>query len=146
MATYMTEQDLKDADSIANAIVEMVRDQRPPAAVAGIAKALAAVAHLAECGPVAPAKLLETYYRKLDEMKKREQMQIIVNGNLLRFFGSQIGYEEVVALAGEKGKPSVLYRGRSEGDSQRSGTMYPGCKAVEVEEGMRFEVVHTGNA
>lgn len=70
-------------------------------------------------------------------------MKIIVNGANQDFFGSQISYEEVVALAGEKGTPSVTYRGRRQGDSQRSGMMHPGCKPVPLDEGMVFNVAST---
>ena len=73
-------------------------------------------------------------------------MQIDVNGKQMFFTGSQITYQEIVALAEMTGEPSVTYHGRRHGDSQRSGMMSPGCKAIELEEGMNFNVAHTGNA
>lgn len=54
-------------------------------------------------------------------------------------------YEQVVELAGERGSPSVAYSYRV-GVHQRAGTMYPGCKPIELATGMVFTVVHTGNA
>ncbi len=73
-------------------------------------------------------------------------MKIVINTRVLDFYGSQISYEKVVQLAGMTGHPSVTYRGPRNGDSQRSGIMHPGCKAVELDEGMVFNAQHTGNA
>ncbi len=73
-------------------------------------------------------------------------MKITVNGNRLDFFGSQIGYAEVVKLADMSGSPSVTYQGPRAGDTRRSGTMRPGCMPVELDDGMVFNVAHTDRA
>ncbi len=78
--------------------------------------------------------------------KVGSKVKIIVNTKVLQFFGSQIRYDEVVKLANMTGYPSVIYRGPPHGDSQRRGIMDPGCDAVEIEDGMVFNVVHTGAA
>lgn len=63
--TEMTEQDLKDGQALADRIVEMIKDMRPPTAVAGIAMALAATTHLAKCGPRAAKMLFDHFYAVL---------------------------------------------------------------------------------
>jgi hypothetical protein len=68
--TTMTEQDLKDAHPIADKIIALIEKERPAAAVAGVALALAATALLAKCGPDAPLGLYRHYYKLLE----REQM------------------------------------------------------------------------
>lgn len=73
-------------------------------------------------------------------------MNIVVNSREYNFFGSQISYEEIVKLAGKTGNPSVTYRGPTKGDSLRKGNMHADCAAVELEEGMIFNVQHTGGA
>lgn len=67
--TLMTEQDMKDAGPIAADILDMLRDQRPPKAVAAAAFALAGMAHLAECGPEAARHLFDYYYAELERKK-----------------------------------------------------------------------------
>lgn len=69
MATLMTEQDLKDAHPLADKIITVATEMRPPAAVAGIALALAATTHLAECGPEVAVKLFRHYYAELEQRK-----------------------------------------------------------------------------
>lgn len=73
-------------------------------------------------------------------------MHINVNGRSFTFANSQIGYEEVVRLAEMTGTPSVTYVSKRRDDSRRSGAMHTGCTSVELEDGMVFNVVHTGNA
>jgi hypothetical protein len=68
--TFMTEQDLKDAGPLADKIVEMIKNMRPPAAVAGVALALAGVTHLAKCGPKASADLFAMYFDQLDKAQR----------------------------------------------------------------------------
>lgn len=67
----MTEQDLIDGKRVADEFIARLENMRPPAAVAALAIALAAVTHLAKCGPDASIKLFESYYRKLGEVDRR---------------------------------------------------------------------------
>jgi hypothetical protein len=73
-------------------------------------------------------------------------MNIIVNAKECFVSSPRISYDWVVHLAGMSGRPTVTYYGRRTGDSQRSGTMYPGCLSLDLEDGMVFNVAHTGNA
>jgi len=59
-------------------------------------------------------------------------MNIIINGRSVHFSSTQITYEELLAIAQKSGNPSVIYKGPRHGDSQRSGTMHPGCKPVAL--------------
>lgn len=72
-------------------------------------------------------------------------MKITVNGieHELPDGSYSTTYEQIVELAGESGTPSVAVRF---GDRGRAG-MAP-CKgeAVELDDGARINVVHTGNA
>lgn len=63
--TQMTEQDIVDGRAFADRIIAMIDGVRPPAAVAGVSLALAAVSVLAECGPKVPIVFFETYYKRL---------------------------------------------------------------------------------
>ena len=71
---------------------------------------------------------------------------ITVNGRLIDVYPTNISYEEVVALAGLTGAPSVTYISKRDGDVQRAGTMYPGCSPVLLTDVMVFNVAHTGAA
>lgn len=73
-------------------------------------------------------------------------MNISINGKSFTVVGSAISYEKVVELAGLKGSPSVVYHAPRQGDLHRDGIMHPGCAPVLLEESLRFECVHTGNA
>ena len=75
-------------------------------------------------------------------------MKIIVNGGPVELTAGpgHVSYEEVVALAGLSGAPTVTYAGKRDGDVRRQGTMYTGCPPVVVEDGMVFNVIHTGGA
>lgn len=73
-------------------------------------------------------------------------MKIIVNGRLVDFESVCISYEEVIALAGLIGTPSVTYCSKRDGDVRREGTMYTGCSPVLVSDVMTFNVAHTGGA
>lgn len=72
MATKMTEQDLVDCLPIAEAIVATVATDtvRPPCAVAAVARALAAVAILAEGGEDAAIGLYKHFYKELSRRGK----------------------------------------------------------------------------
>lgn len=70
--TTMTEQDLVDARAFADGIIAKTTDMRGPTVVAGIALALAAAAHLAECGPVAAGRLFEKFYADLSAAMAKE--------------------------------------------------------------------------
>lgn len=72
-------------------------------------------------------------------------MNIIVNGKGHEVEGPTISHEQIVSLAGQPVHASVTYCGRRNGDSQRSGITYAG-KTIEVEDGMKFTAVVTGNA
>lgn len=85
----------------------------------------------------------------IEETCKRQSenpMKIVVNGNLVEFEPAYISYEEIVALAGLTGTPSVTYRSKRDGDVRREGTMYTGCSPVLLTDVMTFSVVHTGGA
>jgi len=72
-------------------------------------------------------------------------MKITVNGAPHELPDGQYPttYEQLVELAGETGTPSVAV---SLGDKSRAGLApYPGS-VVELDEGARVTVVHTGNA
>lgn len=73
-------------------------------------------------------------------------MKITINGRDHDVPGGYLSYEELVKLAGKTGNPSATYLGPRMGDMRRGGIMHPGCKPIELEEGMHFDVVHTGNA
>lgn len=73
-------------------------------------------------------------------------MKIMVNGCLVDFEPVCISYEEIVALAGLTGTPSVTYCSKRDGDVRREGTMYTGCSPVLVTDVMVFNVSHTGGA
>lgn len=72
--------------------------------------------------------------------------KITVNGSLVDFEPVCISYEQVVALAGFTGTPSVTYSSKRDGDVHRQGTMYTGCSPVLLTDAMVFNVAHTGNA
>jgi hypothetical protein len=74
-----------------------------------------------------------------------DKMHIIINGTRIEFYEASITYEQVIDLAGQPNGASVMYVGPRHGDSQRSGIMHEG-KVVRVEDGMKFDAVHTGNA
>lgn len=71
-STRMTQQDLDDAKPIADKIVAMMTGLRGPTTMAGVALALAACAHMTECGPIAPRKLFGMFYRDLEEAQNIE--------------------------------------------------------------------------
>lgn len=71
MSTTMTPEDLEAAQPFADKIVAMIHGMRPPAAVAGCALALAAIAHLAECGSGAARHMFEGYYETLGKAMKQ---------------------------------------------------------------------------
>lgn len=73
-------------------------------------------------------------------------MKLIINCKPVEFDGDWITYIEIVRLAGKTGNPTVVYRGRRDGDSERSGTMYAGGPSVKLDPDMVFTVMHTGNA
>jgi hypothetical protein len=76
----------------------------------------------------------------------KNNTKITVNDRLVEFEPISISYEEVVALSGLTGTPSVTYCSKRDGDIRRQGTMYMGCSPVLVTDAMTFNVVHTGGA
>ena len=59
--------------------------------------------------------------------------------------GTPLTYEHLVALAGLHGKPTVVLHQRI-GEWTRSRSVLPGLTVIEIGEGMRFTVCHTGAA
>lgn len=72
-------------------------------------------------------------------------VRITVNGVDFLVSETHITYERVVELSGQTGQPSVAYLGPRHGGTRRSGTLYPGCDPIFVEDGLGFTVAHTGN-
>jgi hypothetical protein len=72
-------------------------------------------------------------------------MQINVNGRIVTANKPRYSYEEIVAIAGKAGNPTTVYYWQGPGDITRQGTLYTG-KSINVEDGMQFTCVHTGNA
>lgn len=72
---------------------------------------------------------------------------IVVNGVNHIVSSSEQNYASIVKLA--RLDPNhiwtITYSGPRHGDSRRQGCLSPG-KTLEVESGMSFTVVHTGNA
>lgn len=75
-----------------------------------------------------------------------DRAMIAVNGRLIEFEPTHISYEEIIAIAGMTGTPSVTYCSKRDGDTRRQGTMYTGCSPVLITDAMVFDVVHTGGA
>lgn len=73
----------------------------------------------------------------------KNDTKITMNGQLVGFEPATITYEEVVALSGLTGTPSVTYCSKRDGFVQRQGRMYKGCSPVLVTGAMTFNVVHT---
>lgn len=73
-------------------------------------------------------------------------MEIEVNGEMVDFDGDTINYEDVLFIAKQRPGASVIYQGPRHGDSQRSGTLCHGKAPINLEPGMRFDCVMTGNA
>lgn len=69
-------------------------------------------------------------------------MQIDVNGERFDVQRAEITYEAIVGLAGHPDSKSltVTYYARLEGDTSRSGTLYPG-KKIEPSDGLIFNAV-----
>lgn len=72
--------------------------------------------------------------------------RIIVNGRPHDAADSHLTYDQVVAIAGTSGHPSVLYRLRLDYDTERSGSLHVGSAPIAIAEDMVFNVQHTGNA
>lgn len=72
---------------------------------------------------------------------------IVVNGANHLVGSPEQSYASIVKLAGLDPNHvwTITYRGRRVGDLRREGMLTP-SKPVEVESGMVFNVVHTGNA
>lgn len=76
-------------------------------------------------------------------------MKIIVNGQPVNIADAASGtpkltYEEIVAIAGEHGHPTVTYRAHLGGDVERSGEMHTGKAPLVLSEDMVLDVIHTG--
>jgi hypothetical protein len=78
------------------------------------------------------------------EWQKRgsSDVRIIVNGERREIPPSPVTYEQIVALAGMSGNPSMTWKLPLLGSG---GTMSPGCTLVPSD-GLVFNVCHTGNA
>lgn len=71
--------------------------------------------------------------------------EVIVNGSLTMWAAPVISYEQLVELAGYTGNPTALYVVARKPNGEKTGILSPG-RSVDVEDGMRFTVCHTGNA
>jgi hypothetical protein len=65
----LTKEDLEAAGPLADQILGLATKERPGTAVAGVARALAALAHLAKCGPEAPLVLYRNDYAAMERLK-----------------------------------------------------------------------------
>ncbi len=64
-----TDEQLREAQQEAQGIILRLMGKPNPVIVAALALALAGSAHVAECGPEAPAQLFEKFYRTIASMK-----------------------------------------------------------------------------
>lgn len=71
---------------------------------------------------------------------------VTVNGEKKTVLIQPLSYEAVVVLAGEKGSPSVTWKLQIAGGGLSSGTMHPGSASIIPNDGLVFNVSHTGNA
>lgn len=72
---------------------------------------------------------------------------IIVNGEAIDFDGLDISHTQVCQLAREPFYASVTYQGpRRIGRPRREGMTHPGSRTVQIEDGMEFFCIVTGNA
>lgn len=74
-------------------------------------------------------------------------MKITINGAVFDVVSPSATYEQIIDLAGEKPCASVVYASgmARRGDHRRVGILMPG-NSVELEEGMTFTAIMTGNA
>jgi multidrug efflux pump subunit AcrA (membrane-fusion protein) len=108
--TFMTNEDLtKTGPKLADEILKLIEKERPAAAVAGAALALAAITVLAECGPIAAWKLFDAYFRCLSvglaPNNKPPQLERLLpepppTGNLVADLLAAMGYIESAADRG----------------------------------------------
>ena len=74
-------------------------------------------------------------------------MRVYLNGIAITSGRVSLTYEEIVALAGKHGHPSVTYTcPSSTGAAVRAGTMNHASKPLELVDGMAISVIHTDNA
>tara|TARA_B110000503_G_C7114648_1_gene399759 strand:- start:979 stop:1194 length:216 start_codon:yes stop_codon:yes gene_type:complete len=71
-------------------------------------------------------------------------MNILVNGRKYNWSNPTITYDDVVCIA-EQPLASVIYQGAKKDGTRIGGILY-GDKVIDVEEGMIFTAVRTGNA
>lgn len=89
-----------------------------------------------------PVRRVPTQANRRTRFEREEVMgmQVIINGEEREVDSTLVSYDDVVAMAGMKGWPSVTFRG-----AERSGILTPGGE-VTLTPGMVFNVCHTGNA
>lgn len=75
-------------------------------------------------------------------------MKIIINGKTHDTFeGNEATYEHIVQVAGMTGNPSMTVSWRDERDARvQSGCILSAGQSIELRDGMRISVCHTGNA
>ena len=71
-------------------------------------------------------------------------MNILVNGRKYNWSNPTITYDDVVCIA-EQPLASVIYQSAKKDGTRIGGILY-GDKVIDVEEGMIFTAVRTGNA
>lgn len=73
-------------------------------------------------------------------------MKITVNGREFNVIGvPTVTYETICRFAKEGKFASISYRGMRNGNGQLSGILHRG-QSVDIDDGMSFECVTTGNA
>ena len=72
-------------------------------------------------------------------------MNILVNGRNYNWSNPTITYDDVVCIAEQPHYASVIYQGAKKDGTRTGGILY-GDKVIDVEEGMIFTAVPTGNA
>lgn len=83
------------------------------------------------------------------EVEKEDMVTIVINGEPVRVAPRRFSYDEIVALAGLTGTPSMTVhfppRVRAFVAGGWNLTLSPG-QSIQAEEGTIINVVHTGNA
>lgn len=74
-----------------------------------------------------------------------EEVPIVVNGRPMRLAAGMVTYESVLFWAGEKPGASVTYK-YARDDARKGGILSMDSKPIELEAGMVFNAIMTGNA
>lgn len=73
------------------------------------------------------------------------EFTINVNGKEHKIPKAVMTYEDVLKLAELEGNPTMVFHGKQSNGNKIAGSLIPG-QEIGLVEGMRFQVVHTGNA